>query len=148
MFSIALQLLADAKIDVNFERVRGAYNSACDLIPALNGAEVSASASAFTMTADGYPLVGPTSHKQNYWLMVGLAISVMLLHLFSNDNFTVLMFKFIKMVIIFQAGFSDGISSSGGMGKYLADWIIDEEPPSELFDTDANRWGHLDKISD
>lgn len=26
------------------------------------------------------------------------------------------------------------------MGKYLADWIVDGEPPSELFDTDANRY--------
>ncbi|VDD86525.1 unnamed protein product [Enterobius vermicularis] len=99
--------LNNAKVEANFKRLRGAYNSACDLIPALSGAEVSARASAFTMTADGYPLVGPTSHRQNYWLM---------------------------------AGFFDGISSGGGMGKYLADWIVDGEPPSELFDTDANRF--------
>lgn len=32
------------------------------------------------------------------------------------------------------------MSTGGGMGKYLADWIIDGEPPSELFDTDANRY--------
>lgn len=97
----------DAKVEPHFERLSGAYRRACEVIPALNGAEVSARASAFTMTADGYPLVGPTNYRQNYWLM---------------------------------AGFFDGVSSGGGMGRYLADWIVDEEPPSELFDTDANRF--------
>uniref|UniRef100_F1KU54 Dimethylglycine dehydrogenase n=1 Tax=Ascaris suum TaxID=6253 RepID=F1KU54_ASCSU len=97
----------DATVKPCFERLDEAYKSACDLIPVLNGATVEAKASAFTMTADGYPLVGPTSWKQNYWL---------------------------------QAGYFDGVSSGGGVGKYLADWIVDGEPPSELFDTDANRF--------
>ncbi|VDN01501.1 unnamed protein product [Thelazia callipaeda] len=39
-----------------------------------------------------------------------------------------------------QVGCLEGISSGGGMGKYLADWIVDGEPPAELFDTDANRF--------
>uniref|UniRef100_A0A158R5I5 Dimethylglycine dehydrogenase n=1 Tax=Syphacia muris TaxID=451379 RepID=A0A158R5I5_9BILA len=98
---------SDVKVEPNFERLREAYVSACDLIPALQDAKVSAKGSAFTMTADGYPLVGPINYRQNYWLM---------------------------------AGFFDGVSSGGGMGRYLADWIVDEEPPSELFDTDANRF--------
>lgn len=38
-----------------------------------------------------------------------------------------------------KVGYFDGISSCGGMGKYLADWIVDREPPSELFDTEASR---------
>ncbi|CAD6184521.1 unnamed protein product [Caenorhabditis auriculariae] len=37
-------------------------------------------------------------------------------------------------------GFLDGVSSGGGIGKYLADWIVDGEPPAELFDTDASRF--------
>uniref|UniRef100_A0A158Q8A1 FAD-dependent oxidoreductase n=1 Tax=Elaeophora elaphi TaxID=1147741 RepID=A0A158Q8A1_9BILA len=97
-------------IKPDFTRLERAYERACDLIPCLRGANVDARASAVTMMADGYPLVGPINHKQNYWL---------------------------------QAGYFDGISSGGGMGKYLADWIIDGEPPSELFDTDANRCGLL-----
>ncbi|VDM37347.1 unnamed protein product [Toxocara canis] len=97
----------DATVKPNFERLDEAYKSACDLIPGLDGASVEAKASAFTMTADGYPLVGPISWKQNYWL---------------------------------QSGYFDGVSSGGGVGKYLADWIVDGEPPSELFDTDANRF--------
>ncbi len=36
--------------------------------------------------------------------------------------------------------FSDGVGTGGGIGKYVADWIIDGEPPQELFDTDANRY--------
>ncbi|CAI5439407.1 unnamed protein product [Caenorhabditis angaria] len=43
-----------------------------------------------------------------------------------------------------STGFLDGVSSGGGIGKYLADWIVDGEPPAELFDTDASRyerWG-------
>uniref|UniRef100_A0A158PNQ2 Dimethylglycine dehydrogenase, mitochondrial (inferred by orthology to a human protein) n=1 Tax=Anisakis simplex TaxID=6269 RepID=A0A158PNQ2_ANISI len=95
------------KLEPHFERLDEAYKGACDLIPSLKGAPVDAKASAFTMTADGYPLVGPTSWKQNYWL---------------------------------QSAYFDGISSGGGIGKYLADWIVDGEPPSELFDTDANRF--------
>ncbi|KAL3998911.1 FAD dependent oxidoreductase family protein [Acanthocheilonema viteae] len=94
-------------IEADFKRLERAYERACDLIPCLRGVNVDARASVVTMMADGYPLVGPINHKQNYWL---------------------------------QAGYFDGISSGGGMGKYLADWIIDGEPPSELFDTDANRF--------
>uniref|UniRef100_A0A914VTZ0 Dimethylglycine dehydrogenase n=1 Tax=Plectus sambesii TaxID=2011161 RepID=A0A914VTZ0_9BILA len=39
-----------------------------------------------------------------------------------------------------QAGYFDGVTTAGGIGKYVADWIIDGEPPHELFDTDANRY--------
>uniref|UniRef100_F1KV14 Dimethylglycine dehydrogenase n=1 Tax=Ascaris suum TaxID=6253 RepID=F1KV14_ASCSU len=39
-----------------------------------------------------------------------------------------------------QTGYSDGVTSGGGLGKYLADWMVDGEPPSELFDTDPNRF--------
>lgn len=37
-------------------------------------------------------------------------------------------------------GFFDGLSTAGGIGKYLADWIIDKEPPFELVETDPNRF--------
>ncbi|VDO29530.1 unnamed protein product, partial [Onchocerca flexuosa] len=94
-------------IEPDFKRLKRAYERACDLIPCLRGVNIDPKASVVTMMADGYPLVGPINHKQNYWL---------------------------------QAGYFDGVSSGGGMGKYLADWIIDGEPPSELFDTDANRF--------
>ncbi|VDK82046.1 unnamed protein product [Litomosoides sigmodontis] len=94
-------------VQPDFKRLERAYEHACDLIPCLRGVNVDARAFAVTMMADGYPLVGPINHKQNYWL---------------------------------QAGYFDGISTGGGMGKYLADWIVDGEPPSELFDTDANRF--------
>ncbi|CAJ0949153.1 unnamed protein product, partial [Mesorhabditis belari] len=39
-----------------------------------------------------------------------------------------------------STGFLDGVSSAGGVGKYLSDWMVDGEPPSELFDTDASRF--------
>lgn len=39
-----------------------------------------------------------------------------------------------------NTGFLDGVSSGGGIGKYLADWMVDGEPPQELFDTDASRY--------
>ncbi|VDK64984.1 unnamed protein product [Onchocerca ochengi] len=94
-------------IEPDFKRLKRAYERACNLIPCLHGVSIDPKASVVTMMADGYPLVGPINHKQNYWL---------------------------------QAGYFDGVSSGGGMGKYLADWIIDGEPPSELFDTDANRF--------
>ena len=71
VFGIFYGLCLDAKVEPHFERLDSAYKSACELIPSLKGADVSARASAFTMTADGYPLVGPTSHRQNYWLLVG-----------------------------------------------------------------------------
>ena len=42
--------------------------------------------------------------------------------------------------------FSDGVSTAGGIGKYLADWIMKGEPPYELIETDANRFhGWADK---
>lgn len=34
-----------------------------------------------------------------------------------------------------------GIIHSGGVGKYLSDWIIDGEPPYDLIEFDANRFG-------
>ncbi|MBC8269802.1 MAG: FAD-dependent oxidoreductase [Rhodospirillaceae bacterium] len=38
------------------------------------------------------------------------------------------------------AGFnSTGIQSAGGAGKVLADWIVDERPPMDLWDVDINR---------
>ncbi|CAI4222420.1 unnamed protein product [Auanema sp. JU1783] len=49
-----------------------------------------------------------------------------------------------------STGFLDGVSSGGGIGKYLADWMIDGEPPQELFDTDASRydrWAERDYIT-
>ncbi|VDM37348.1 unnamed protein product [Toxocara canis] len=102
-----LQMPKEAKVEPHFERVNKAHKIACELIPCMKGAPVEQHASAVAMTPDGYPLIGPVSWKQNYWL---------------------------------QTGFSDGISSSGGTGKYLADWMVDGEPPSELFDTDPNRF--------
>ncbi|VDK42197.1 unnamed protein product [Anisakis simplex] len=39
-----------------------------------------------------------------------------------------------------QTGYTDGVSGGGGTGKYLADWMVDGEPPSELFDADPNRF--------
>ncbi|XP_067144405.1 dimethylglycine dehydrogenase, mitochondrial-like isoform X2 [Centruroides vittatus] len=38
------------------------------------------------------------------------------------------------------AGFGYGIIHSGGIGKYLADWIITGEPPYDLIETDPNRF--------
>ncbi|XP_033634961.1 dimethylglycine dehydrogenase, mitochondrial-like [Asterias rubens] len=35
-----------------------------------------------------------------------------------------------------------GIIHSGGMGKYLSDWIIEGEPPYDLTELDANRYGN------
>lgn len=37
-------------------------------------------------------------------------------------------------------GFGYGIIHSGGAGRYLADWIIDGEPPYDLMETDAARF--------
>uniref|UniRef100_A0A1I7WRY2 DAO domain-containing protein n=1 Tax=Heterorhabditis bacteriophora TaxID=37862 RepID=A0A1I7WRY2_HETBA len=92
-------------ISADFSRLNGAYTRACELIPGLKDAELDAKAAVFSMTADGYPLVGP--FDKNYWL---------------------------------STGFLDGVSSGGGIGKYLADWMVDGEPPQELFDTDASRY--------
>ncbi|XP_038068616.1 dimethylglycine dehydrogenase, mitochondrial-like [Patiria miniata] len=35
-----------------------------------------------------------------------------------------------------------GIIHSGGIGKYLSDWMIDGEPPYDLVEIDANRYGN------
>uniref|UniRef100_A0A915IQW1 Dimethylglycine dehydrogenase n=1 Tax=Romanomermis culicivorax TaxID=13658 RepID=A0A915IQW1_ROMCU len=37
-------------------------------------------------------------------------------------------------------GFFDGLSTAGGIGKYLADWIVKNEPSYELVETDPNRF--------
>ncbi|VDM65441.1 unnamed protein product, partial [Strongylus vulgaris] len=37
-------------------------------------------------------------------------------------------------------GFMDGVTSGGGLGKYIADWMVDGQPPMEFCDTDANRY--------
>uniref|UniRef100_A0A8R1Z4D7 FAD dependent oxidoreductase n=1 Tax=Pristionchus pacificus TaxID=54126 RepID=A0A8R1Z4D7_PRIPA len=94
-----------ASITPDFERLSRAYERAKELLPAMRDAKVDARAAVFSMTPDGYPLVGP--FDKNYWV---------------------------------STGFLDGVSSAGGLGKYLADWIVDGEPPAELFDTDASRY--------
>ncbi|CEM35624.1 unnamed protein product [Vitrella brassicaformis CCMP3155] len=38
-------------------------------------------------------------------------------------------------------GFSYGIAHGPGAGKYLVDWILQGEPPYELFETDPTRYG-------
>ncbi|KAK0425520.1 hypothetical protein QR680_009242 [Steinernema hermaphroditum] len=91
----------------HFERLTNAFDKACNLMNCLKGGEIQPRVAAFTMTPDGYPLVGPIDTRQNYWL---------------------------------HAGFLDGVGSGGGIAKYLADWMVDGEPPCELFDTDANRF--------
>ncbi|KAK5965794.1 Dimethylglycine dehydrogenase mitochondrial [Trichostrongylus colubriformis] len=92
-------------IQPEFSRLEEAYSRACELVPSIKDAQVDAKAALFSMTADGYPLVGP--FDKNYWV---------------------------------STGFLDGVSSSGGIGKYIADWMVDGEPPLELFDTDASRY--------
>lgn len=39
------------------------------------------------------------------------------------------------------AGFGYGIVHGGGIGKYLADWILNGQPPFELSECDASRFG-------
>ncbi|XP_075694847.1 dimethylglycine dehydrogenase, mitochondrial isoform X1 [Rhinoderma darwinii] len=38
-------------------------------------------------------------------------------------------------------GFGYGIIHAGGIGKFLSDWIIGEEPPFDLIELDPNRYG-------
>ncbi|VDL79466.1 unnamed protein product [Nippostrongylus brasiliensis] len=92
-------------IQPDFSRLEEAYHRACELVPSIKDAQVEAKAALFSMTADGYPLVGP--FDKNYWV---------------------------------STGFLDGVSSGGGIGRYIADWMVDGEPPLELFDTDASRY--------
>ena len=35
---------------------------------------------------------------------------------------------------------SGGVAYSGGLGKYLAGWIVNGEPPFDLIETDCNRY--------
>ncbi|XP_073791697.1 dimethylglycine dehydrogenase, mitochondrial [Danio rerio] len=39
-------------------------------------------------------------------------------------------------------GFGYGIIHSGGVGRFLSDWIINGEPPYDLIECDPNRYGH------
>ncbi|TKR93824.1 hypothetical protein L596_008206 [Steinernema carpocapsae] len=55
----------------HFERLSRAYDRACSLISCLKNGEVQPRVAAFTMTPDGYPLVGPIDTRQNYWLHAG-----------------------------------------------------------------------------
>ncbi|RDD45141.1 Dimethylglycine dehydrogenase, mitochondrial [Trichoplax sp. H2] len=48
-------------------------------------------------------------------------------------------------------GFGYGIIHSGGAGRYLADWIVDGEPPYDLMETDGARfdsWATRDYLFD
>ncbi|VDN25693.1 unnamed protein product, partial [Cylicostephanus goldi] len=56
-------------IKPDFDRVGEAYERACTLVPSLRDAKVDAKAAVFSMTADGYPLVGP--FDKNYWVSTG-----------------------------------------------------------------------------
>ena len=38
-------------------------------------------------------------------------------------------------------GFSVGIAQGGGAGKALAEWIVEDEPPMEMFEFDPRRYG-------
>ncbi|KAK6045805.1 FAD dependent oxidoreductase [Cooperia oncophora] len=105
LFYIEYIIEGSRAIQPDFSRLEEAHNRACELIPSIKDAQVEAKAALFSMTPDGYPLVGP--FDKNYWV---------------------------------STGFLDGVSSGGGIGRYIADWMADGEPPLELFDTDASRY--------
>ncbi|MGI9436613.1 MAG: FAD-dependent oxidoreductase, partial [Geminicoccaceae bacterium] len=44
-------------------------------------------------------------------------------------------------------GFMDGLSLAGGAGKALAEWIVEGEPPLDLFALDATRFGEFARQS-
>lgn len=39
-----------------------------------------------------------------------------------------------------------GIIHSGGVGKFLSDWIMSGEPPYDLIECDPNRFGHWTSV--
>lgn len=45
-------------VQPDFSRLEEAYARAIELVPSVEGAQVDAKAAVFSMTADGYPLVG------------------------------------------------------------------------------------------
>ncbi len=45
------------------------------------------------------------------------------------------------------SGFMDGLSLAGGAGKALAEWIIEGEPPIDLFAVDVTRFGRFARQS-
>uniref|UniRef100_A0A1I7ZM32 Dimethylglycine dehydrogenase, mitochondrial n=1 Tax=Steinernema glaseri TaxID=37863 RepID=A0A1I7ZM32_9BILA len=55
----------------DFARISNAFDKACNLISCLKTGEIQPRVAAFTMTPDGYPLVGPIDTRQNYWLHAG-----------------------------------------------------------------------------
>uniref|UniRef100_A0A673K688 Dimethylglycine dehydrogenase, mitochondrial-like n=1 Tax=Sinocyclocheilus rhinocerous TaxID=307959 RepID=A0A673K688_9TELE len=43
-------------------------------------------------------------------------------------------------------GFGYGIIHSGGVGKFLSDWIVSGEPPYDLIECDPNRYAHWTSV--
>jgi len=39
-----------------------------------------------------------------------------------------------------------GIIHSGGVGKFLSDWIVSGEPPYDLIECDPNRYAHWTSV--
>lgn len=83
----------------DFSRLEEAYARAIELVPSVEGAQVDAKAAVFSMTADGYPLVG-------WKARTGMVIMRLLFKVGPFDkNYWV------------STGFLDGVSSGGGIGK-------------------------------
>ena len=82
-----------------------------------------------TYAPDGLPMLGPYQGLKNYWCAVGFGYIYRFPASFSNFA--------LKMYPIFC---SYGIIHGGGIGKYLAEWMVNGEPSYDLIETDANRF--------
>lgn len=82
---------------------------------------------------DVYPLLGPWPG----YILVTLSCFTRKKTLIAWYDFTVYRLRNFWCA----NGFSYGIIHSGGIGKYLSDWIVNGEPPYDLTEFDPARYG-------
>lgn len=110
------------RIEPHFDRIANQWAAAQELMPVLKKADVNPMAGVFVMTPDQFPLIGRVLGLPNYWVAAGALYALLspITQSFPNS--------------------SDGVSSAGGLGAFVAEWMVKDEPPAEMFDFDVNRF--------
>lgn len=115
--------------------------------PVLANAEITSVVSGpITYSPDAIPLLGPDAEIPNMWLALGTGYGiglagewwmffVLVKQLRKNSSKTNRGWKtsFLFLFCVFP---------SGGVGKYLSDWMIDGEPPYDLLECEPGRYGN------
>lgn len=124
------------------DRLHEHLERAMEMVPALRDAPIRRIISGpICYSPEAAPLLGPFSPLRHYWLMAGFGFVLSHVQYSTVQYFARPHLLYITVQISLLRACSYGIIQAGGAGKYIADWIVDGEPPFDLIEVDANRFG-------